>query len=286
MPLSAGYAHSYWFRENRQPGRSLRHNRLMDPQDFLPRGLRLPPGNDLQILTVTSEVGANSTVGAVAARLADLQIVLDLGERWGTVYAEAAANRALLRELQERGPEALRDVRAAWPAVGRYASPSFIERALLDPEYFAFRRRPGYDGFTTPEELLRLVSSSSVPQLLGQPLVAQHIEYRNPLEVVVVGAGFVLMGAVTILRVVRDWSSQRSIGDSIADTARSAASLSRSRAELGAWLVEEAKAGRLPVPISDLIRVVTTEDLTAIGRLADSDMQLSLPPHFSESGDS
>ena len=258
----------------------------MDPDDYLPRGLRLPAGNETQSLTITSDIGANSTVGAVSTRLADLQVVLDLGERWGAVYAEAAASRALVRELRSRGSDALSDIRVDWPGLGRYASESFLERALLDPEYFAFRHRPGYDGFTSPEDLLRLVSSSSVPQLLGQPIVAQHIEYQNPLEVVLIGAGFVLMGAVKALRLVRDWSSQRSIGESMADTARSAASLSRSRAELGAWLVEEAKAGRQPVPIGDLLRVLTTDDLTAIGRLADSDVQLSLPAHFSESGES
>jgi hypothetical protein len=250
----------------------------MNSDDFIPEGLRPPALGDSLAFTWVANLGRDATVGAIAAHLQSLQVVLDLGERWGLIHAERAAAIAFELDLRTRGPEALNEAFESWPENRLY--PHRYERAFSDPEYWYRRGMPG--GYTAgPDDLIRLLSSREVPRLLGQSVRARHVEYNNPVEVVLFGAGFVLVGTVKVLRMIRDWSSQRRIGDSIADSAEAAAQQNKTAADLGAWLVEEAQAGRQHVPISDLLKYVGPQDLTAIQQLADLDVQLQLPPQLS-----
>lgn len=43
------------------------------------------------------------------------------------------------------------------------------------------------------------------------------------------------------------------------------------------WLVDEAKAGRMPISVGELLDVVTQDDETALDRLADGNVELRLP---------
>ncbi|PZS26788.1 MAG: hypothetical protein DLM61_17730 [Pseudonocardiales bacterium] len=258
----------------------MHHNQSVNPDEFLPDALRPPARGDTLSFSWTADIGAGATVGTVSEHLRDLQVVLDLGQRWGLIFAEQAAAYAFEREVSSRGPVALREAISEWPGVEEFPFP-FIEEAFLDRDLW-YRRsaRRGWYG-ASPDDLVRLLSSRNVPSLLGQPISTRHIEYNNPVEVVLFGAGFVLVGTVKLLRMIRDWSSQRRVGDAIADTAESAARRNKTASDLGAWLVDEARAGRQQVPIGELMKYVTPTDLESIARLADSDVQLQLPEQLS-----
>jgi len=250
----------------------MHHNAPVNPDDFLPDALRPPARGDTLSLTWTADIGADAMVGAVGNHLRDMQVVLDLGERWGLPYSEQAAAYAFEREISSRGPVALREALSEWPGAEDYWFPILEEEEFFDRGWYG----------TIPEDLIRLLSSRNVPGLLGQTMRTRHIEYNNPVEVVLLGAGFVLVGTVKLLRMIRDWSSQRRVGDAIADAAESTARQNKTASDLGAWLVEEARAGRQQVPIGDLMKYVRASDLESIARLADSDVQLQLPQQLSD----
>jgi hypothetical protein len=252
----------------------------VNPDEYLPEALRPPARGDTLSVTWTANMGPNARVGAVAEHLQNLQVALNLGERWGTSYAEQAAATAFNREVSARGPVALREAIGEWPSV--IDSGLDIERILFDPRYWYGPRALNAGYGYGPEDLVRLLSSRNVPGLLGQPVTSRRIEYNNPVEVVLLGAGFLLVGGVKVLRMIRDWSSQRRIGDAMAASAEAAAQQSKSAADLGAWLVDEVRAGRQPVPVGELMRQVTPSDLEAIAKLADTDVQLQLPRQMSD----
>jgi len=250
----------------------------MDFEQNLPFELRRPVGGDVLSLTWTADIGPAASVGRVADHLHDLQTALDLGERWGLAYAERSAAYALWSEISRRGPAAIQRKVNDWPGLG---GPDIPEEAFFDPESWPYRRRPGWYG-ADPDDVVGLLSSVEVPRLLGSPMQATHIEYNNPVEVMLLGAGFVLLGGVKVLRMIRDWSSQKRIGEAVADAAEAAARQANTAADLGEWLAAEAKHGRQHVPIGELLRAVTPADLAALSRLADSDVQLQLPSQLTE----
>jgi hypothetical protein len=73
----------------------------------------------------------------------------------------------------------------------------------------------------------------------------------NPLEVLLAGSGFYVTGVMVVLRMVRDWSSQRRSGAAAAGEAEARADLARAQArrawteaDILSWLAEQARAGR------------------------------------------
>jgi len=246
----------------------------VNPYEYTPSEFQLPAGDESVSLTWRSNIGPSASVGTIAAHLADLQTALDVGASWGLVHAEEAASQAFEREAQARGLAALTEISDQWPNIAylqAYGDWEYFPIGPLTPEPRGGRY------LAWPRGIARLASSSYVPELLGDPIRVAHVEYENPIEVVLFGAGLVLMGTVKVLRMIRDWSSQQRIGEAIADAAEATAQQAQSAADLGRWLVDEARAGRQHVPIGELMSRVTPSDLDAIRRLADSDVQLQLP---------
>lgn len=219
------------------------------------------------------DVGAGARVGELADLLHDLDATVMVGERWGMTLARAAARYQLVYEVGRRGPEAL---------IESARQLGLDERDALDVERWHFegpwrywrRARP----FLGPEELFRWLADVRAPDLLGSPVQVQHAEYRNPLEVMLTGSGFLILGTIYALRMVRDWSNKRREGAAAAREAEAAARRQAAGADLMEWLVEEAKAGRLHVPPGDLLGAVTAAEGEAMRRLAAEDVQLQLPP--------
>jgi hypothetical protein len=112
---------------------------------------------------------------------------------------------------------------------------------------------------------------------LGEPAQVIHAEYRNPLEVNLEGSGFLLLGTIYVLRLVRDWSHIRRIGAAQATQAESAARRATTHADFSQWLVDEARHGRLHVSPSELVNLVTRPEVQALDRLADDKIRLQLP---------
>lgn len=246
----------------------------MDSTSGVPSGLRPPAGGDVVNVVWRADVGASARVGEVADVLRDLDTTIVVGERWGLALARAAAQYQLMYEVGQRGPEALIEPARQF---------GFGERDVVDVERWYFEGpwrlwRPGRRPFLGPEELVRSLADARTPDLLGTRVEAQHVEYRNPLEVVLTGSGFLIFGTIYALRMVRDWSNKQREGAAEARVAEAGARRQAAGADLMEWLVEEAKAGRLHVPAGELLNGVTAAEGEAMRRLAMEDVQLQLPP--------
>lgn len=246
----------------------------MDDPRRLPPGLRPPAFGDVVSLTWRADIGSDARVGDVGAHLSDLQTAVDLGERWGVRLAEAAALYGLEDELLRRGPESLRSELSRWPHLDDL--PLLALDEWLHTGYWRLQR-PGPPFGTDPFEMLRLLASGRVPRLLGSAARAARIEYRNPVEVLLAGSGFLLLGTIKVLTLIRDWSAERREKAAAADAAESVARQYASSAALSEWLVSEAMQGRQHVPIGDLVRVATPQDFNAMNRLVASDVSLDIP---------
>ena len=83
------------------------------------------------------------------------------------------------------------------------------------------------------------------------------------LTVLVAHFGFLLIGSIPVLRLMRDWSHTRRIGAAEAQQAEAAAKRAVAHADLCQWLVDEAKVGSLHMPLSELIDVLTRPEIQA-----------------------
>jgi hypothetical protein len=221
-----------------------------------------------------ADVGAGARVGELADLLHDLDTTIKVGERWGVALARTAAQYQLMSEVRRGGPEVL---------IESARQLGFDEAALDEFVHWYFEgwipwRRGRPSSFPGPEELVRRFADLRTPDLLGSSVQVQNAEYRNPLEVVLEGSGFLILGTIYALRIVRDWSNRRREGAAAAHEAEATARRQAAGADLMEWFVEEAKAGRLHVPPGDLLSVVTPADGEAMRRLAAEDVQLQLPP--------
>jgi hypothetical protein len=229
-----------------------------------------------------TDLGAGIRVGDLAAHLQDLDTAVCIGERWGVELARASEWQVLMNRIAREGPRAL-----AQAAEGL----GFDERDLFELDewlhtgrWFSGPRRRGRN----PWDFIEALADTETPEVLGAPTVVSRAEYRNPVEIVLTGSGFLLLGTVYVARLVRDWSSTRRIGaaaareaeasaEASARTAAASAREAEDRAEMLHWLVDEAKAGRMPVPPGDLLNSVTHTEAKALRRLASTDVTLQLP---------
>lgn len=111
--------------------------------------------------------------------------------------------------------------------------------------------------------------------MIGNPLTISSAEYRNPLELVLTGSGFMISGALLVLRMVRDWGNTRRRGAAVAQQEEATARRSATQADFMEWLVDEAKHGRLAVPPGDLLGLMTQSDVNAAQRLGAKDTDVS-----------
>jgi hypothetical protein len=72
--------------------------------------------------------------------------------------------------------------------------------------------------------------------LFSEQVRVVEVSYRNAIEVILGGSGFLMVGAMLMLRIVRDWSSARRAGAVAATMTESAARRSTTYADLAEWL--------------------------------------------------
>lgn len=101
------------------------------------------------------------------------------------------------------------------------------------------------------------------------PMTLREVRYQNPLEVWITGGGLGLWGAVTVLRIVQTWHAERRRAAAAAEEAEARALNARNHAELLNWLVKEAQAGHLPLPLDQLITALDAQSMEAINRLSE-----------------
>lgn len=138
--------------------------------------------------------------------------------------------------------------------------------------------------YRDPDQLLETLADTQLAGDLGRPMTLVNVQYRNPVEVVLTGSGFLIAGTIYVLRLVRDWSNKRRIDAGAAREAEAVARQTEARADLLRWLVDETKAGRMPVPPGDLLGSVTHSEGGALKRLATADVTLELPKDFDATG--
>jgi hypothetical protein len=109
---------------------------------------------------------------------------------------------------------------------------------------------------------------------MGWPITC---ETWTLFKIVLGGSGFLLLGAIYVLRLIRNWSHIRRIGAAQAEQAESNARRATTHAEFSQWLMDEARQGRLAVPPHEFVDLVARTEVRAIDRLADSDIRLQLP---------
>jgi hypothetical protein len=248
----------------------------MDSSSRLPPGLRPPAEGDLVSLTWSADVGSDARVGNLGDLFQDLDVAVNgVGERWGTAFARMAAEHELMYSMSRQGPEALVELATEFGL----ATPDVhdIERWYFEAPWWSAERRR-QPPFVGPHAMVRMLADTRTLQLMGTPVRVRRASYENPLEVVLTGSGFLMLGAVWVLRMVRDWSSMRRRGAAEAQQAEASARQRSANADLFEWLVEETKAGRLHVPPGDLLSALTASDGEALRRLAKQDIQIELPP--------
>jgi hypothetical protein len=246
---------------------------------FMPHGYQPPVGGNIYSVRWRADLGAAAAVGDIADYIDAFQTVLDLGERWGIVMAEEAAVRSLMAELYAASQQGEPNLRPLYDDM-----PWQDEKRLFATISTMLTRRFGeHDelNFDAPDAL-REVASRAVPRLLGSPPATAEITYRNPVELIIVGGAFGLLGVVQLLRIIRDWKPRRRQGEAAASMAEDEARASKSRADVVEYLGNEIVAGRLHVPASQLGAMITRGDMAAIAKLAGPEPELELPANVAE----
>jgi len=255
----------------------------MDFSGELPPGLRAPAGGEPISITWRAQIGSGARVGDLAAHLQDLETAVLLGERWGTALARAAAYQQLLNRIFREGPRAIEQLadRLGYPARDLFELDEWLHSGRWPGPPF---RRPGRAPYGDPTTVLQALADIDMPGLLGSRPRVRHASYENPLELILTASGFAIAGVVAVLRLARDWSNTRRLGAAEADQAEADARTRHARADgeetrgdLTQWLVNEAKAGRVAIPIGELLGAVGPSDDAALRRLADHPLELEAP---------
>jgi hypothetical protein len=244
----------------------------MEPRGEL-RGLTPPALGDRVRFTWRADLGPASRIERLANHLADLASVVELGERWGMILGQYDARRQLLYQARRTGPNFLER-----EAIGLGFSSDEIYELYewLDLGFHQGTRRWLTSAY--PIDILQNLAAARATRTIGERIDVAQVEYRNPIEIVLGGSGFLLLGVIYAVRFVRDWSSNRRLAAAQATMAEHDARRSGSHADFAEWLVSEARQGRLYAPPQELVNLITNSEVRAIDRLAENDIRLELPP--------
>jgi hypothetical protein len=263
---------------------------MVDPR--MPR-LRPPAGGEQIQVTWKARVGAPLRAGDLARYLQDLDTAIGVGEQWGTTFARAAARQDLVERVIQEGVRGLEG-----DALELGYSPRDLD--YLD-EWLHFGPRGPWRGMPLggSGNLIETLADARVPKLLGTPTRVARAEYGSPLILDLANSGFLAYGVVRIAELVRDWSNKRRAGEASArrieaeagrGEAETREANARARqleaqarqmeahADLVQWAVDKMRAERNPVSPGDLFAALTSDQLQALSRLAETPTELQLPP--------
>lgn len=230
-------------------------------------------------LTIRVNLGPRIPMTKLTDSVADLASVVELGTKWGETLAQSAAAwdiADVLRRGERHGLELLLE--------RELGGEGFHE--LLD---FIYDAPPPYRWMSAGHPAWELARDRRAVNIRGQAARPTSLRYENPLELILCGAGSLLMGVILAARLVRDWSNQRRIGAAAAAQAEAEArkayaeaGRAEAAADFARWMAEEAKSGRGALPQLELLKAITPHEARAIERLAEQDVELSLPPWFGD----
>ena len=250
---------------------------MAERDDAGPLGRLLPVTWDLDLeLTISLDLGPRQDVADLAGRVSDLSVLTDVGSRWGIelsrIYAATEADAPGISSLlssidNEASREWLESV-----DVRRWLRPPGVP----DEWWVAYRGDP-VRAINRFDIELRAMRDLAVP-FFGNPIRVSTLRYENPLELVVVGSGFMIAGLTLAARTVRDWSNAKRVRRAQAREAEAEARMTEARADLYRHLVNEAIQGRATIPVGDLVQIVTPAEVKALNRIAEAPVTLQLPP--------
>lgn len=159
-----------------------------------PGGLRWPgPESDLSSLTIRVDLGPRISMMKLADSVSDLASVVELGTKWGESLAQSAAAWDVAYVLR-RGD--------------RHGLERLLERELGGgPEseellHFVYDPPPPYRWMSAGHPAWELARDRRAVNIRGQAARPTSIRYENPLELILCGAGSLLMGAILVARLV------------------------------------------------------------------------------------
>ena len=241
-----------------------------------PSALRAPYRGDTGSFSIAVDVGGAAQMSSVTDVVLGLQAFTDVGSLWGGSLAKSAAMWDLTEEIERRGPGGLLDAVRDFPEMG----------ALFDPLGVRGRiRRHPVEMWTADSPEFIYLRDVRAQLLAGDPIRVRGLRYENPLELILVGSGLMLTGAIMAARLVRDWSANRGIGRAEARKADAEARVSETWAVreeavtdfVTTWLAGEAKRTSTPLPISEMAAISSMHNFAELRRMIERPVTLELP---------
>lgn len=212
------------------------------------------------------------------AELQQFRLRVDLG-RLSDIQQLSAVLRDLSAVCTAAGAlQGLVDRNQAVYDVLRRPGPYLDEWFDLDLEFLRPRRRWPYGAATSIDPLL--ASSPGFNQAVSERMQSSvndsrvrvvRLEFSNPLELVIVASGAVV---ISMVRLLRDWPARRALNDAVAQNYRDTA---HDRARVRQIIIEQLASGEHRLSAEQVADVFTAEVADAMLALGDARLEIEGP---------
>lgn len=234
------------------------------------------------MVTWGTNIGPSADLDNFAQVVEDFNTVVQLGQRWGEILTRAAASRDLWSRIAEDPGELVRRAE-----ILGLPSPT-ADDPFLDPTLYA-RGIWAYPwtrvGLANVDVIAQTIVDSEIAPELGIPPRLLRVRYENPLEIAIVVSVGAVGGVLRVLRMIRDWRADRRRAAARASKGEAEARLQNVKADMAAWLLEEAKAGRGQVSPGELYSTIGEKEARAITHLASRQTRVQAPVGYADDGD-
>lgn len=239
-------------------------------------------------ISLTIDLGARVAPEVLAAITGDVATLSIASREWGAREAERAAGNEVA-DLLRRSPRTLRERASRLERAGvegdiedliAWAESNYEWRELFRDPRFRRVLRGWHEEFPfvspwtlaqagwaagSPPPIIAALAADSAYERLGDGPQIISVSYENPLELVLVATGGVLLALRQLLIVVRDWPARRRIGNAAANEAEAAATI---RTELRRELLDRYRRGDISASPQEIDELLGTSPIEAMARLA------------------
>jgi hypothetical protein len=210
---------------------------------------------------VRIDLGANAPIETINSAISDLAAVCAFGSELQRRVSRAALLRRVLRDLP---PEAFYDeielFERFYPLGGRWQVAALATTHDLD--------------LPMPNAVSRQLASYIREYGTDDEVVVRELHYANPLDVwLILAAGGVVL---QLVRMIRDWSSERRVGNARAADVENAVQM---RKAVRDQIIQRIAQGDIPIPEQWIENALTQDPVGAFERLSRRNVELpSIPP--------